>query len=224
MMTKPILLDTFCKAGGATRGYQRAGFYVVGIDIEPQPHYCGDEFIQADALEFIEAHGAEFDAIHASPVCKGYSRLSSLFRDRIYPDQISAVREALQSTGRPYAIENVVGSPLKNYVMLCGSMFGLRVYRHRLFECNPQIYFSPMSCNHWGKSSGNRALKKGLGITPNLRDFEILTVTGHDFILSDALKSMGIDWMNQSEISQAIPPAYTEFIGKHLMQALQVTL
>lgn len=216
---RPKLLDLFCGAGGAAMGYYRAGFDVVGIDIKPQPRYPF-EFHQADALEYCAARGAEFDAIHASPVCKGYSRLASLFKDRVYPDQIAAVRDVLKQTNKPYAIENVVGAPLKNYVMLCGSMFGLRVYRHRIFECNPPIYFSPMSCNHWGKSSGNRAIKDRMRVTPNLKDFEILTVTGHDFILSDALKSMGIDWMDQAGISQAIPPAYTEFIGKYLLEYL----
>jgi DNA (cytosine-5)-methyltransferase 1 len=218
-MTKPILLDLFCGGGGSAVGYHRAGFDVVGVDIKPMPRYPF-EFHQADALEYCAAHGAEFDAIHASPVCKNYTRLRSLFKDREYPDQIAETRETLLATGKPYVIENVIGAPLTNYVMLCGSMFGLRVYRHRLFECNPPIYFSPMSCNHWGKSSGNRLLKAGMRVTPNLRDFEILTVTGHDFILGDALKSMGIDWMNQAEISQAIPPAYTEFIGRHLMQVI----
>lgn len=194
---------------------------MVGVDIEPQPNYVGDEFYQADAIEFIKEYGHLFDVIHASPVCKGYSRLASLNPDIEYPDQIAEVREAMQAIGKPYVIENVVGAPLQNYVMLCGSMFGLRVYRHRLFECNPPIMLSPRSCNHWGKASGNKSLKAGKRVTPNLDDFEILTITGHDFILSHAREAMQIDWMNQSEISQAIPPAYTEWLGGQLINALK---
>jgi len=202
-------------------GYFRAGFDdITGVDINPMPRYPF-KFIQADALEYLREHGAEYDVIHASPVCKGYSRLSSMWQDREYPDDIPEVRRLLRLTGKPYVIENVVGAPLENYVMLCGSMFGLRVYRHRLFECNPQILISPASCNHWGKASGNKALKNKKGVTPNLDDFDIMTITGHDFILDHAKQAMGIDWMQQSEISQAIPPAYTEWIGKQILEAIK---
>ncbi len=167
-------------------GYYRAGFDdIIGVDIEPMPRYPF-HFIQGDALEYLAAHGAEYDVIHASPVCKGYSRLSALWRDREYPDDIAPVRELLRKTGKPYIIENVVGAPLSG-VMLCGSMFGLRVYRHRIFETNPQILLAPASCNHWARASGNRALKQKIRVTPNLNDYDILTVTGHDFILKDAL-------------------------------------
>jgi DNA (cytosine-5)-methyltransferase 1 len=212
------LLDLFCGAGGAAVGYSRAGFDdITGVDIVNQPRYPY-KFIQADALEYLREHGKEYDVIHASPVCKGYSQLSGLWQDREYPDDISVLRELLIATGKPYVIENVVGAPLKDYVMLCGSMFGLRVYRHRLFECNPPITFAPRSCNHWGKASGNKAVKNEKRTTPNLTDFDILTITGHDFILEDAKIAMGIDWMQQSEISQAVPPAYTEWIGKQMIQ------
>lgn len=208
------LLDTYCKAGGAGVGYSRAGFDVVGIDIEPQKHYPF-VFHQADAIEYIKAHGHEFDVIHASPVCKGYSAMAALYPGKKYPDQVAELREVLKSTGKHYIIENVVGAPLKNYVMLCGSMFGLRVYRHRLFECNPPIYFGPMACNHWAKASGAKSM------AGKRKSAEILTVTGHSFILEDAREAMGIDWMNQAEISQAIPPAYTEFIGKKMIENIR---
>ena len=214
------LLDLFCGAGGAAVGYHRAGFTdITGIDIKPQPRYPY-KFIQADALEYLREHGKEYDVIHASPVCKGYSQLSGLWQDREYPDDISVLRELLIATGKPYVIENVVGAPLKDYVMLCGSMFGLRVYRHRLFECNPPILISPGACNHWAKASGNNATINGKRVTPNLADFDILTITGHDFILSDARIAMGIDWMQQSEISQAVPPVYTEWVGKQMMEVI----
>lgn len=218
-MTKKRILDTYCGGGGCSVGYDRAGFEVVGVDIEPQPRYPY-EFYQADAVEFIPMHGHEFDVIHASPVCKGYSALKALWKERKYPDQISLIRAILQDTGKPYIIENVPGSPLRNYVILCGTMFGLRVMRHRWFECNPSILMSPFTCNHWALASGNQAMKKGKRITPNLSDFDILTVTGHDFIVADARIAMGIDWMIGKELSQAIPPAYTEWIGRQLLRML----
>lgn len=202
-------------------GYFRAGFTdITGIDIVKQPRYPF-KFIQADALEYLAEHGHEYDMIHASPVCKGYSKLAKLHKDKVYPDDIAKVRELLKLTGKPYVIENVVGAPLENYVMLCGSMFGLRVYRHRLFECNPVIVYAPASCNHWGRASGNKSYKREKRTIPNLTDFEIMTITGHDFILADARKAMGIDWMDQSGISQAVPPAFTEYVGRWQMAALK---
>ncbi len=209
------LLDTFCGAGGAGMGYRRAGFEVVGVDIKPQPHYPF-EFIQADALEYIAEHGREYDVIHASPPCQAYSVTASLSNGN-HPQLIEDTREAIQKIGKSYVIENVVGAPLINPLMLCGTMFGLQVIRHRLFEINPPIYFPPFSCNHDGTVSGNRALRDGKRVTPCLNDFDFITVVGHDFILSDARIAMDIDWMGQKEISQAIPPAYTEFIGKQLI-------
>lgn len=214
------LLDLFCGAGGAAMGYYRAGFDdITGVDINPMPRYPF-KFIQADALEYLREHGSEYDVIHASPVCKGYSNLASLWQDREYPDDIPEVRRLLQETGKPYIIENVVGAPLKDYVMLCGSMFGLRVYRHRLFECNPQIIISPASCNHWGKASGTKQPKDRPRVRQDFEHFDIMTVTGHNYILEHAKQAMGIDWMQQSEISQAIPPAYTEWIGKRIIEAI----
>lgn len=215
----PRLLDLHCGEGGAGMGYHRAGFEVVGVDKHPKSRYPF-EFHQADSLEYLAEHWQEFDAFHASPVCKGYSKLASLYPDRQYPDEIADFRRALKATGKPYVIENVVGAPLENYVMLCGSMFGLKVYRHRLFECNPPVMLSPASCNHWGKASGSKSMKAEKRVTPNLDDFDILTVTGHDFILSHAREAMGIDWMSQAGISQAVPPAYTEHIGRQLLAAI----
>lgn len=212
------LLDLFCGAGGAAMGYYRAGFDVLGVDIKPQPHYPFD-FVQGDALEFCAEHGKEFDAIHASPPCQKYSVTWFLFK-RNHPDLISQTRKALNATGNPYVIENVERAPLINPLKLCGTMFGLRVIRHRLFECNPPIYFYPAPCAHNGKVSGNRALKAGLRATPRLADFDYLTVVGHDFIVSEANDAMGIGWMSQHEVAQAVPPAYTQFIGQQLMQTI----
>lgn len=213
MTDRPIILDTFCKAGGATKGYQRAGFYVVGVDIEPQPHYCGDEFIQADALEYIAAHGKEYDAIHASPPCQGYSVIK--INADAYQKLIPEVRRLLIETGRPYVIENVEGArrEMKNFVMLCGTMFGLRVRRHRLFECYPLIMMSPMSCCHWLK-----VVKKGKRPDPSKH---FAAIYGHFSDKAYGREAMQIDWMSSDELSEAIPPRYTEYIGAHLLAALE---
>lgn len=213
------LLDTFCKAGGASMGYHRAGFDVTGVDIEPQKRYPF-RFIQADALEYIAEHGHEYDAIAASPPCQQYTRLRSIEK-REYPDLVEPVRRALVETGRPYIIENVEGAPLINPIKLCGTMFGLRVIRHRIFETNFPLWFPPFPCNHWGSVSGNARWKDKKRIQTSLKNFDILTITGHDFIVSDARVAMGIDWMIQGELSQAIPPAYTEFIGRELIKHLE---
>jgi DNA (cytosine-5)-methyltransferase 1 len=213
-VNRPLLLDTFCGAGGCTKGYQRAGFYVVGVDIEPQPHYCGDEFYQADALEFIAEHGHEYDVIHASPPCQAYSVTRSL-HDNEYPDLVEPTRAVLQATGKPYVIENVPGAPLRNYVMLCGTMFGLLVIRHRLFECSPAILMAPRTCHHWGHVSN-----KGTFCTfENGADF--LTVTGGNFLKAEASQAMAIDWMTKADLAQAIPPAYTEWIGRQLLDRIK---
>lgn len=131
---KPLLLDAFCCAGGAGYGYHLAGFDVVGVDIEPQPNYPF-EFVQADAIEYIRAHGGGFALIHASPPCQAWSPLNA-YNKKDYPELIAPAREAIQSTGKPYVIENVptAESQLVNPTMLCGTMFDLKIYRHRLFE------------------------------------------------------------------------------------------
>lgn len=216
---KPRLLDLFCGAGGSSMGYHRAGFEVVGVDNRPQPHYPF-EFHLADAFEYLAAHWREFDAFGASPPCQKYSVTWYLNRRDDVSDLIAVTRDALAKTDKPYVIENVERAPLVNPLILCGTMFGLRVIRHRLFECNPPIWFPPRPCAHNGNVSGNRAMKAGLRITPRLKDFDYLTVAGHDFIVSEANEAMGIGWMNQHEVAQAIPPAYTEFIGKQLIEHL----
>lgn len=213
------LLDIFCGAGGCSVGYHRAGFDVVGVDINPQPHYPF-EFHKADALEFLAEHGGEYDVIHASPPCQAYTCAKSI-HGRSYPDLLPIVRDALKKTGVVYVIENVPGSPMENYVTLCGTMFGLRVIRHRQFETSLGYIFPPGACNHVGRASGNSARINGKRVTPNLKNFAYITVFGHDFILGDARGAMDIDWMGQKEISQAIPPAYTEWIGKQILKVLE---
>ncbi len=201
-----ILLDTFCKAGGATKGYQRAGFYVVGVDIEPQPHYCGDEFYQADALDFISKHGAEFYAIHASPPCQGYSRMRFLpwLKNREYKLLIDPVRKLLIQTGRIWVIENVSDAPL-NGPELCGLALGLNVIRHRRFESSQLLLFPPCPGHPVVFSGPATMSKRGQGAG-------VMGVIG-----GDARSALGIDWMTNMEMRQAVPPAYTELIGKQLL-------
>ncbi len=228
---KPRLLDFYCKAGGTTKGYQRAGFYVVGVDIEPQPHYCGEEFYQADALDVMNwlLHGQgfatpigiyynikDFDAYSASPPCQKWSTGAAI-HGYSHPDLITPTHELLSAMGKPYIIENVRGAPLIDAFMLCGTMFGLKVKRHRYFECNFPIHFLPASCSCKGKAGFTNA-KSGFSSFAN--GAKLISVAGHNFSVEDAKVAMNIDWMNQDELREAIPPAYTEYIGKYLMQVV----
>jgi len=214
------ILDLFCGAGGAAVGYHRAGFDVVGVDIKPQPHYPF-EFHQADALEFCAEHGREYDIIHASPPCQMYSITKNLktARGRDHPALIPQTRKALQNNGKPYIIENVKGAPLINPITLCGTMFRLGVIRHRLFECSFVWPLTPPTCKHDGPvcpmwwTSRCKALARG-------ETFNYITIAGKSFLMPEARKAMGIDWMNRDEIAQAIPPAYTEYIGALLLTAI----
>lgn len=146
-MARPRLLDTFCDAGGCSVGYHRAGFDVVGVDHLPQKNYPF-EFHLGDALEFIAAHGAEFDVIHASPPCQRFCALKKMYNARQHPDLLTPTRELLQKIGHPYVIENVEGAPMQNYITLCGTAFGLgtsgaELWRHRRFEVSPMIWMVP---------------------------------------------------------------------------------
>jgi DNA (cytosine-5)-methyltransferase 1 len=203
------VLDLYCGGGGAGKGYADAGFDVRGVDIAPQPRYPFP-FIQADAIEYCRAHGAEFDLIHASPVCKRYSITRSLHTNE-YPDQIPELRNVLRfGVGIPYVIENVVGAPLIEPVMLCGQMFGLPLYRHRLFECS-FFLLAPPHPAHREAATGTKGMGKQSGAP-------IQTVTGSNYLAAKGRAAMGIDWLPMRSLSQAIPPAYTRFIGTAFLQ------
>jgi DNA (cytosine-5)-methyltransferase 1 len=222
-MTRPRLLDLFCGAGGAAMGYHRAGFEVVGVDIRPQPHYPF-EFHQADALSsgWIPAEYSlkDFDVIHASPPCQAHVQWQGINRARNgqvpdHPDLIAPIRERLVASGLPYVIENVVGAPLRNTVLLCGSMFGLGVRRHRLFESNVLLLRQP--CRHLGDEVAIYGKLDGRRVWTRRDETEVRVAR----TLSLAFEAMGIDWMmTWDELREAILPAYTEFIGGLLRQHL----
>jgi DNA (cytosine-5)-methyltransferase 1 len=210
-MSAPTLLDAFCGAGGAGMGYVRAGFDVTGVDIRPQPHYPFT-FHQGDALAFIEEHGREYDVIHASPPCQAftaYRRRGSGVGDK-YPDLITSGRSLLAATGKPWVIENVAGAPLSDPIRLCGSSFKLDVRRHRLFETNWPIRGVVPPCDHGWQTprfppASNRT---------NLR--KTVEVGVRRISLDIQRAAMGIDWMTREELSEAVPPAYTEYLGRQL--------
>lgn len=229
-MTRPRLLDLFCGAGGAAMGYHRAGFDVVGVDIKPQPNYPFT-FIQEDAINVLESWFIEnaYDAIHASPPCQAYSSTMGvvkskkrrrdalappMFEVERHPRLIEPTRDLLLLVGVPYVIENVPQAPLENPVTLCGSSFGLRVRRHRRFETNWPLAGKP--CDHgaqgkdfvgvYGDHPERRAFSPPDGYERALRAETI----------GEARSAMGMPWANWHGVKEAIPPAYTEWIGEQL--------
>lgn len=212
---RPRLLDLCCKAGGAGKGYHDAGFDVVGVDKEPQPRYPF-EFHQADALDVLEDLPPGFDAIHASPPCQAftaYRRRGGGVGDG-YPDLIGPIRSLLQATGLPYVIENVPASPVAPQVMLCGSSFGLDVRRHRWFESSVPMMSPPCAHGLQKPRFAHATNRRNLRRTVEIGVWRIP--------LSVQQAAMGIDWMTLEELTEAIPPAYTEFIGDQLMDALAI--
>lgn len=198
-------LDLFCCEGGASMGLHRAGFEVVGVDIDKQPRYPFD-FFQADAMTY-PLDG--FDFIWASPPCQGYSGLTPRHAKERHEKLIPELRERLKSNGKPYCIENVAGAKkeLVNPMMLCGSMFGLRTQRHRFFETSFQMQ-SPSKCDHkeipllvTTASKASREKRFKLGMKPKSVD--------------NAMEAYGIDWMDFNGLKEAIPPAYAQYIGKY---------
>ena len=236
-MTKRRILDLFCGAGGAGMGYHRAGFDVVGVDINPQPRYPF-AFHQQDAIfalrrlvnrggsTFVHPDGrhefltlADFAAIHASPPCQRFSTMTA-DPDR-HPDLIGPIRDSLIATGLPYIIENVPQAPLVNPVTLCGSAFGLQVRRHRAFESNLPLVGTECFHAEQGRPVGvygqHPDRKQHLRPDGTQRGTKA-TSLGH------GRRAMGIDWMTWPELAEAIPPAYTEHIGQQLMEHLRMAV
>lgn len=207
-------------------GYHRAGFEVVGVDIKPQPRFPF-EFHQADAMTF-PLDG--FDVIHASPPCQFYSQLRHLHPTKDYPDLLDACRRRLIESGKPYIIENVETAPLIDPVTLCGSMFNLAIdgyylRRHRLFESNRFIH--PGVCQHGvnavGVHGNAQAHFKALSVCGHGSNSKRITSKwrGKQASKAEAVEAMDIDWMTHAEITQAIPPAYTEFLGQQILWGLK---
>lgn len=214
-MKRPRLLDLYCGGGGAGMGYHRAGFEVVGVDINRQPNYPF-EFIQADVLALDRGFLLAFDAIHASPPCQRYTRKAPNWgRPRTHfldhPDLVQPTRSALEATGLPFVIENVEGAPLRADAMLCGSMFGLRIIKHRIFEASFPLDPAPGDCDHsyvynpWqGEGRSAAKLREAQGI-------DWLPISG------GASRKAGVT----GDLFNAIPPAYTEWLGRQMMQHLR---
>jgi len=214
-MSRPRLLDLFCCEGGAAVGYHRAGFDVVGVDIVPQPRYPF-QMVVADVTTLGPEFIVGFDAIHASPPCQAYSDLAKRNGNaHEWPTLIEPTRELLESSGLPWVIENVEGAPLIDPVTLCGTMFdGLRVIRHRLFESNvplsapphpahPLVFTYDKRKTHYGMLDQNTAFVQVTG--------------GGNCTVANKRDAMGMPWASGRGCNEAIPPAYTEWIGRQLL-------
>lgn len=208
-MGEARLLDLFCGAGGASVGYHRAGFGVVGVDNRPQPHYPF-EFHRGDALEYLAEHGHEYDVIHASPPCQRYCRLTPIERRAGHPDLLPVVTDILRRSGKRYVIENVPDARhlLREPFMLCGTMFGLPIWRHRMFEANCVGLVMLPPCNH----SGVPILVSGTTRRKGVKR--------QDAPAAVRRSAMGTEWMTTTEMDEAIPPAYTTWVGLQIRHML----
>jgi len=217
MSDRPLLLDLFCGIGGAATGYHRAGFDVIGVDWKPMSEYPFPIF-RADAIEFgvpEYINGMKVDAVHASPPCKRFSTLSKSLGYDSHTDLLTPTREMLSKLSIPWIIENVPGAPMRNPIILCGSMFDLRIergylQRHRLFESNV-LLMVPGPCNHTGQAIGVYGNGQGGGSLKN-----------RTANAAEARALMGIDWAGRNGITQALPPAYTEYLGCQIRQLQEV--
>lgn len=207
---QPRLLDLFCGEGGAGHGYALAGFEVTGVDIREQRRYP-HRFIRADALDYLNEHYQEYDVIHASPPCRAHSPLRYLHSYR-YHDFIPETRRLLQASGKPYIIENVETAPLQRPVLLCGTMFGMRTYRHRLFETNIPMTRPKHPVHKWKVAPAGR----------EPYDWEFATYAGNFNGVETARKVMQMPWATRDGIAEAIPPPYTKYLGEQALIALRI--
>jgi DNA (cytosine-5)-methyltransferase 1 len=211
-MSRPLLFDAFCGEGGAAMGYHRAGFDVIGVDIWPQPRYPF-EFHQGDALEALATFDlSRFAAIHASPPCHDHVR--TFVAKNGTGALLARTRDALEQAGLPWVIENVPGAPMRADYKLCGCMFGLpKLTRERWFETSWHGFEMRPPCHHPEPS----VTAAGTGIPSHSWFYG--KVDGYEYhrLMREA---MGIDWMTRAGLVQAIPPAYTEYIGRQLLEHL----
>lgn len=240
---KPLLIDAYCCSGGATKGYQRAGFRVVGVDIVDKPNYCGDEFHRGDAIEFIREHGHEAALIHTGPPCQGQIAITAGNRKRSgwtdsHVNLIPETRKALDSVATPYVIENGPSKHLRPDVVLCGLMFKLPTLRHRYFELGG---WSAPQPDHVGPRNHRGQLTAGWrhghvrtwepSECPKCGEWHQATVYGvygqggGKPSVEEAQRALGIDWVHDiDDLNEAIPPAYTEFIGRAFLTEEQLAL
>lgn len=184
---------------------------MTGIDNTPQPHYVGDDFVQADAFEYLASNYWRYDAIHASPPCQRYSQMSRVrpgLADE-YPDYVPKLSAWLDFYGKPYVIENVQGAPLRDPLILCGHMFGLDLYRHRGFQCNFRVKTPKHPFHH-----------RSAVHPDNWRPGLVMSVVGNCAPIAHAREIMECPWMNRDELAEAIPPAYTQYVGDFLRRRL----
>lgn len=217
---RPLILDLFCGEGGAAVGYHRAGFDVVGVDIQPQNRFPY-RFLQADALSFLQwlidsRAIQQFAAIHASPPCQRYSTLKSMTTHQ-YADLLASTRELLIASGLPWIVENVATAPMHQGIEVCGTALGLNVRRHRRFDSSHLLY-GPGMCKHhpdniniyghacWTYQPNPADVRKDTG---KARPMRVLLNAGRE--------AFGVPWMSQQGASECIPPAYTEFLGRQLL-------
>ncbi len=219
-LSKPRLLDLFCCAGGAGKGYADAGFEVIGIDINPQPNYPF-EFYQEDAIHFLEqANLSSWDVIHASPPCQAFSQAVKKKNRDNYPNLIPITRDLLIKSNKPYIIENVPTAKkhLIDPIQLCGSAFGHPIRRHRLFESNLNLV--GVECRHndyppkyppaWNRTNLLRVISISGG-------YQRSGVT-----MEEKLEAMGVDWpMTLPELSESIPPYYSAYLGTQVLRELR---
>jgi DNA (cytosine-5)-methyltransferase 1 len=217
MNDKPIAVDLYCCQGGMTRGLQDAGFHVIGVDIDPQPRYCGDEFYMADAVAWLTVHRdwirKNVTYVHAAPPCQFDSDCQRIMGNE-HPDLIHPTRNALDEIGLPYTIENVRGAlpKLKDPVELCGSMFGLRTYRHRYFETGGWTLDQPGHPQHV-------APQAKMGRAP--RDGEFIQAIGNFSGVGIVREDWDVPWMNRDGIRESVPPAYGEYVAREFLAELE---